>query len=346
LAKLRFAQAGVMAIHAAMYRETLGLLADEIELVGFYDPAPDAVRPHVRPDHQELPFFPSVAALVEQARPDALLVSAPNVEMPGLALPAVEAGVHVWMEKPCAATADQLLPIAAAVERHGLVFASGYSWRFHPVAQQIRAAVNGGLLGQLYAIEVRFVTTSVRRRGSGNWGFQRSISGGGILNWLGCHWFDLMRYLTGAEVTRVAAIEANVGGEAIDVEDAAAVSLLFDNGVIGSLHTGFFTPGDNELWVGLRGAEGWVRWDLDANACTIKSTRPEWAAAPVRSFGLPLAQLPGYGAEGLLLLRAFAAAIRGAGESGSTIHDAIATLRIIEAAHASASNGQTTALVP
>lgn len=340
MAKLRCAQAGVTAIHAAMYRETLRLMADEVELVGFYDPQPDVVRPTLRPEHQDVPFFPSVAALVAYARPDALLVSAPAIEMPGLALPAAEAGVHLWLEKPCAARSDQLLPIAAAVERHGLVWSTGYSWRFHPIAQQIRAAVAEGLLGRLFSVEVRFVTSSVRLRGPEHWGFRRAVSGGGILNWLGCHWFDLMRYLTGAEVVRVAAIEGNVGGEAIDVEDVAAVSLLFEGGLIGSLHIGFLTPGESELWVALYGAEGWARWDMDANACTIRSTRSEWIAAPTRTFAMPLAQLPGYGAEGLALMRAFVRAIRGEGQSGFTIGDAITVLRIIEAAHESAQSGQ------
>ena len=43
--KLRFAQAGVSLMHANMYRDTLMLLSAEIELVGFYDPDPDAVQP-------------------------------------------------------------------------------------------------------------------------------------------------------------------------------------------------------------------------------------------------------------------------------------------------------------
>ncbi|MEN9934116.1 MAG: Glucose--fructose oxidoreductase precursor, partial [Chloroflexota bacterium] len=261
-----------------------------------------------------------------------------------LALPAAEGGAHIWLEKPCAATSGQLLLLAAQIERRGLAFSTGYSWRFHPVCQLIRETVEAGLLGRLYAIEVRFITSSVGRRNPNQWSFQRAIAGGGILNWLGCHWFDLMRYLTGAEVARVASIEANVGGYPIDVEDAAAVALRFDNGMVGSLHTGFLTPGDSELWVGLRGSEGWVRWDLDSNACTIKSTRPEWLTAPVRTFTLPTASLPGYGAEGLALLRAFAAAIRGERESGYTIADAIETLRIIEAAHDAAASGRTVAL--
>jgi predicted dehydrogenase len=340
VAKLRFAQAGVTALHASMYRDTLKLMPNEVELVGFYDPDPPAVRPKLAPEQQDLPFFPNVAALVAETRPDAVLVSAPSVEMPALALPAAEAGVHIWMEKPCAATADQLLPLAEQIERRRLVFSTGYSWRYHPVCQLIQQTVAAGLLGRLYSIEMRFVTSSVKRRNPNQWGFQRAIAGGGILNWLGCHWFDLMRFLTGAEVARVASIEANVGGEAIDVEDAAVVSLQFNNGMLGSLHTGFFTSGDSELWVGLRGSEGWIRWDLDENSCTIKSTRPEWLTAPVRTFTLPTANLPGYGAEGLALMQSFTAAIRGEGTSGYQIHDAITALRIIEAAHEAAESGR------
>jgi predicted dehydrogenase len=44
------------------------------------------------------------------------------------------------------------------------------------------------------------------------------------------------------------------------------------------------------------------------------------------------------------LLRAFFAAIRGEGESGFTIDDAINSLRIIEAAHESSKTGRAIAL--
>jgi len=82
--KLRFAQAGGSALHANMYRETLDLLADEIELVGFYDPDPEAVRPNLGPGHAELSFYDSVAALIAGTHPDAVLVSAHSRDMPAL----------------------------------------------------------------------------------------------------------------------------------------------------------------------------------------------------------------------------------------------------------------------
>ena len=82
MARLRFAQAGVSAIHANHYRETLGLLTDDIELVGFYDPDPAAVRPNLKPPFTDVPFYDNIAGLLEQTRPDAVLVSTYSRDMP------------------------------------------------------------------------------------------------------------------------------------------------------------------------------------------------------------------------------------------------------------------------
>lgn len=339
--KVRIAQAGVSLMHANMFRDTLMLLEDEVELVGFYDPDPDSVRPHIKPDAQHVQFYDSLAELLDKAQPDAVMVSTYLRDMPDWMLQVANAGVHVWGEKPFAVHSSHLLPLAEAIERNNLHFSCGYSWRFHPIGNQIKAAYDAGLLGKPYSIDIRFVTSSVARRNPETWYFKRDEAGGGILNWLGCHWLDLMRYLTGSEVTKVSAIEANVGGHDIDVEDAASVSLQFSNGMIGTLHAGYFTSGDGEISIGMRGSEGWAKWEQADQACTIKSTHPDWAGAPLRTFEMPAPDVPGYGAEGRALVQAFAAAIRGEGSSGYTVDDAIKSLQIIEAAHESAQTGRT-----
>jgi predicted dehydrogenase len=106
--KLRFAQAGVAAIHASMYRDTLQMLSDEIELVGFYDPEPEVSRARIKPDAAHVPFYGSIGDLIDQAKPDAVLVSGYCRDMPGWMLEVAEAGVHVWAEKPFALHSDQL----------------------------------------------------------------------------------------------------------------------------------------------------------------------------------------------------------------------------------------------
>jgi predicted dehydrogenase len=227
------------------------------------------------------------------------------------------------------------------MRRNNLVFSCGYSWRFEPLSLLIKETYDAGLLGVPYSIEMRLLTSSVTSRDPKHWMSDPALSGGGILNWLGCHWFDLMRFWTGSEVTAVAAIEANVGGAPIAVEDAAVVSLQFANGMVGSLHTGNFLPSGNEIYFGLRGSTGAVTWNPDDERCTIRSTHPSWEAAPERTFSMPAANLGGYGGAGQRLMRAFAAAIRGEGASGYSIDDAITSLQIIEAAHEAARTGRT-----
>ncbi len=341
MTKLRIAQIGVAAIHAPMYRDSLAYLNDEVEIVGFFDPEPDseAVRSKIKPDVAHVPFYASVGELLAQSKPDAVMVSGYCRDMPGWLLQAAEAGVHVWVDKSFAVHSDQLLPVKAAIERNNLAFSCGYSWRFDPTSQLIKQTYDAGLLGRGFAVEIRFFSGNLLGRDLSHWRFDPALSGGGILNWLGCHWVDLMRFWTGAEVTDVTAIEANVSGVPIAVEDAAFVSLRFANGMLGSLSIGNLLPSGSENTFRLFGSHGSVSWGPVEERCTIVSTTREWEAAPRRVFEIPRAKLPGYGEAGAALLRAFFGAIRGEGPSGFVIDDAIASLRVIEDAHESARMG-------
>jgi predicted dehydrogenase len=200
------------------------------------------------------------------------------------------------------------------------------------------------LLGKPYGMDIRFLTSSVAARNPEHWMFDPAQSGGGILNWLGCHWLDLMRFLTGAEVVKVSAIEANVSGAPVSIEDGASVAMQFSNGMIGNFYAGYFLPSGNQALIGINGSTGSVNWNIDNNFATIYSTHPAWQTAPTRTFTVEKAPAPGYGPAGAALLRAFFAAIRGEGHSGYTIDDAINSLRIIEAAHESAKTGRAVTL--
>ncbi len=342
MTKLKFAQIGVAAIHASMYRDTLVHLADDVDLVGFWDPEADsdAVRARIKPDVEQVPFFDSIEEMFSKTQPDAVLISGYCRDMPSWMEQAANAGVHIWAEKPFAVHSSQLLPVKDAIEDKNLHFSCGYSWRFEPLSQTIRSAVELGHLGSLYGVSASFFTSSVLARDPNHWMFDASLSGGGILNWLGCHWIDLMRFWTGAEVKSVSAIEANVSGAPISVEDGASVALQFENGMIGNLFVGNFLPSGNQAILNLNGSLGAASWNIENDHCTIVSHHPEWEAAPSRKFTMPSASLPGYGGAGTRLMRAFIEAIRGNGESGYTIDDAIASLRIIEAAHESSKTGR------
>jgi predicted dehydrogenase len=346
VAKLRFAQIGLDLIHAPRYRDSLVYLSDDVEIVGFYDPEPDseAVRSRIKPDVAHVPIYATIEELLAESKPDAVMISGYARDMPGWMELAAKAGVHVWADKPFAVHSDQLIPVKQAIEANDLVFSCGYSWRFEPLSLQIKGVYDAGLLGKPLSTDARFFVSTLIGRDLDQWMFDPSLSGGGILNWLGCHWIDLMRFWTGSEIVQVSAIEANVSGVPIPVEDGASVGFRFDNGMLGNLYIGNFLPSGSEGTLGLNGSTGSVNWNIREDFCTIASTHRDWEAAPTRTFTMPKAQLPGYGAAGARLLRAFIAAIRGDGPSGYTIDDPINSLRAIEAAHESSRTGQTVRL--
>jgi predicted dehydrogenase len=161
-----------------------------------------------------------------------------------------------------------------------------------------------------------------------------------MLHLEGCHWIDFMRWVTSAEVVEVSAQLANLSGEAIDVEDTAILALRFDNGMLGSLH-GAHTQEQkpSELFFGLRGLGGWVRWEENRPEFVAHSSHPSWTAAapPPEDAG----EARGYG---LAVLERFFASVRGQAAPLFAAADARRVLEVIDAAHESARTGRAVAV--
>lgn len=230
------------------------------------------------------------------------------------------------------------------------VFYAGYCWRFDPLVQQIRSLVQGGILGQLWSIEMHWITSRVGRREGEpahrdprSYLFRSQVSRGGMLQWLGCHFLDLMVHVTQQPVASVMAMTARQTTGEIEVEDTATCLLRFGSGMLGSLHVGYLLPYGGQMALGLRGSLGWVHWDAMAGrSFTAHSESPGWIAAPTRVFDFPSPALPTYGAgTGELLLRDFVRCIEeNAAAPAYTIADALHVLRVLDAAYESAASGQ------
>ncbi|HET7559520.1 MAG TPA: Gfo/Idh/MocA family oxidoreductase, partial [Limnochordia bacterium] len=205
--------------------------------------------------------------------------------------------------------------------------------------------IAGGVLGRIHSVEARMVTSAVRHRNPEHYLFNAAVSGGGILSWLGCHWLDLIRYLTGLEVEAAGAITGNVGNPPVEVEEIAALSLRFAGGAIGTLHAAYVLPEGYETYLGVRGELGWIRWDPTGNVIEAKSQHPSWRDEPRRTLRPEKMQFPGYGTDGRSALLTWLAAIRGeAARPAADQRDALRTLEVIDAAYASANSGRLTSV--
>jgi predicted dehydrogenase len=306
---------GVDHPHSAMYLETLEAL-DEVAGVVLVDAdeaarrATEATTKKLRASHAELD-----AALADPAVTH-VLVALPNDRTPAALLRAIEAGKGVFTEKPAARTAAELEPVLAALGKRPVPFAVAYLNRWAPPILQMREAVRCGAIGRLTSVEIRMVTTQVGMRNPNIWLFNRQVAGGGIVAWLACHWLDAFAYVTGEQVASVRAELATTSGEAIDVEDTAAVAFRTDSGAVGSLHAGYLLalgrPGyrgaGHDILLTLRGTLGAVTYEpnrVDA-PLVLDSVAPGWRGAQRRVYQFTPPPSPGYGGlAGLDYFRAF-----------------------------------------
>ena len=342
---VRLAHIGVAYPHGDGYIETL-LLMPGIELVALYDPDPAAARALLPPEFQGLGVYDDFDEVLRKERPEAVLITQPNDTTARFITQAAEAGVHVFAEKPCARTAAELMPAIEAVRASGVRFSTGYTRRVSPAGIAIKEIIERGVLGRLVSIEASWVTTSVQSRGPDNPMFSAERNGGGILHWLGCHWLDFMRWSTSAEVLEVSAILDTLSGEQIDVEDTAAVSLRFDNGMIGSLHCTYaIDKMPHQLFFGLRGSDGWLRWDYMGGEVEVRSARADWSAGVTQVLRFETDDVGGYEmGDGVAVLRRFVESIREDRPAAMSPIDALRILEIIDAAHESSRTGRRVAV--
>ena len=288
------------------------------------------------------------------AQPDIFLAVASirTDRKPAIHARLLESGIHLMAEKPLARTVAETAAIVAKAKRHGLQLGICYQNRYHPLVIQARDFYQQGLLGDLMTLEMRQLTTQVQFRLAIPWMFQHQFAGGGMLSWLGCHYIDLMHYVTGDEVVSVSAEVATRGEEDIDVEDVAVLSLRFRSGALGSLHVGYTMAlkgaryGDTafyDSYIGFNCRKGRMHWSTNfiPDTLHVESTHAAWASAPQRTFAYALGQSPAYGAVwGENFMRDFLKAARGEGKAPTCGEDALRVARIVEAAYESSRTGR------
>ena len=207
--------------------------------------------------------------LLDEYKPDAVLVTMEPRKMPPVLIDCLEAGVHVFHEKPACGRIEDYRRVVDVANRSSAHLCVAFNMRGLAAVREARQVVQSGALGRLFGMQVHYVAEHPRtwlwEELADGWMYDRD-RGGGHLIFLGCHYLDLMRYITGANVRQVAGFADNVGGEPINAEDAYAISLRFDNGMIGTFSGGFMTPSSQkhdllQIW----GSRGWLRFNPEAD---------------------------------------------------------------------------------
>jgi myo-inositol 2-dehydrogenase / D-chiro-inositol 1-dehydrogenase len=208
----------------AFHAETLSGL-DVVESLVVTDPSAGAAKAAAERFGAEVADSPGA---VLAAGVDAVVVAAPTDTHPSLLLAGVEAGIPVFCEKPVARTMAEGTAVLKGVADSGVPVQIGFNRRFDAGFTAAREAVLSGALGKLHT--VRSTTLDPAPPPAAY-----VASSGGIFRDCSVHDFDIIRWVTGREVTEVYAVGGNRGAEYIkeagDADTTGAV-LTLDDGAI------------------------------------------------------------------------------------------------------------------
>ena len=200
--------------------------------------------------------------MLKAVKPALTLVTMEAAEAPGAIDAALEAGSHVLAEKPSCVRLEDFARLAQKAQSKHLQLMLAFANRLHAPVQEARRLVAAGKLGRLYGVEMHLVADQTRLAAHDyhhSWFAHKNRAGGGYLIWLGIHWIDMAQYILGRNISEVAGFAANVGGQPLDVEDAAAFALQFEGGGVGTLAAGYFLDRGYQSHLQFWGERGWMR---------------------------------------------------------------------------------------
>ncbi|RLT44435.1 MAG: gfo/Idh/MocA family oxidoreductase [Chloroflexi bacterium] len=230
---VRLAVVGVGLIgvrHAELMRSHEGCA-----LVGLcdVDPSRRAVA-----DSFGVPFYSSVAELIERERPAGVVIATSNDTHAAVAEICARRSVDVLIEKPIASTLEQAHRIVDTAQESGIQVLVGHHRRHNPLIQKTRELLADGALGRLIGVSILWAL--LKPDDYFDVGWRREQPGGGpvLINLI--HELDSLRFLCG-EITEVyARTSSAVRGFA--VEDSVSIALHFASGALGTLLASDATP--------------------------------------------------------------------------------------------------------
>ena len=172
---------------------------------------------------------------------------------------ALNAGKHVFCEKPLGVNIEECLKAEKVVEAHpDKVFMLGFMRRFDPSYIYAKEKIDAGLIGEPYLVKATGVDPI-----KGIEGFLKfAATSGGLFIDMAIHDIDLMRWFLGSEASSVYAIGSNKAYPQLDeIGDAEAGCALykFENGSMGIIHTGRTAAHGYHIETEIVGTKGSIR---------------------------------------------------------------------------------------
>ncbi len=314
----------------------------EVEVVAVVDPhgpTLDAVVADLSLDPSRA--FPALSQAIGAVDADAVVITSPAVTHVPLALEALDAGLHVLVEKPLANSLAEAITAAERAEGLGLILQVSQNYRHYPAPKLARTLVHDGAVGELSAINIDFRQWDNDEPAATHrhYAFPHPLIAD-----MAIHHFDLLRMVTGREAVSVYAKTSSPRFSKYAQEASAAIVIELDGGLVVSYRGSWLSRGTPTPWAGewrIEGESGEIfftsrgggeKEDASGDVVTLRTP----GGRRVRP--LPLEESDLY--DRAAVLREFARAVRGGAAPQTTARDNIGSLAIMDAALRSASSGR------
>ena len=303
-------------------------------------------------DHPEARVVPDAGTLWSSPEDhDLVVVASPNRTHVPLAESALGAGLHVVVDKPLAARAEEGRRLVGLAEQRGRMLTVFHNRRWDGDFLTLRRVIAEGALGEVHRFESRFERWRPQVRADAWRERADPEEAGGVLFDLGSHLVDQALVLFGAVSHVYAEVERRRRGAAVD--DDAFLALTHRSGVRSHLWASQVAAREGPRMRVLGSKAAYVKHGLDVQEDPLRAGArpggPDWGREDPERWGLlgteeaaqPVETERGdYGAfyAGVL------GALRGQGPPPVPATEAVAVLDVLEAARRSAGDGAAVAL--
>lgn len=181
--------------------------------------------------------FADVEAMLREARPEAVLIGTPHPLHAAAAVPAAEAGAHVLVEKPMAATLADCDAMLAAARKTGVHLGVISQRRWLEPVRRVKDAIDAGKVGRPgLGVFTMYSWREPSYYRSDPWRGKWDTEGGGVLVNQSPHQLDLLLWFLGP-AAEVSGCWANLAHPGVEVDDTAVATIRFKNGGLGSIVT-------------------------------------------------------------------------------------------------------------
>ncbi|HXY85582.1 MAG TPA: Gfo/Idh/MocA family oxidoreductase [Gaiellaceae bacterium] len=199
----------------------------DADLVGLCDLSAERLEKHSR-RYPAATAYSSVERLLADPSVEAVAIATPVSTHHRLASAALDAGKHVFVEKPLAASSGEAMALIEQARRAGLVLMPGHTFLYSPPVRTIRSLIDSGELGEIYFISTSRVNLGLHQADA-------SVA------WdLGPHDFSILRYWLGETPTHASALSRCCIFPG--TPDVAFINLEFPSGTIAHVELSWLAP--------------------------------------------------------------------------------------------------------